>query len=72
MATPDADVELESVPQELPVQPAPERDQLTPLFCESLVSVAVKVVVPPAAWTLAEVGATTTPITGAGVTVMVA
>ena len=37
---------LESEPQAAPVQPAPESDQATPLFCESFCKVAVKLCVP--------------------------
>jgi hypothetical protein len=33
----------ETVPQAAPLQPVPESDQLTPLFCVSFVTVAVKV-----------------------------
>jgi len=72
MATPEALVEEERVPQALPVQPVPERVQVTPLFCESLVTVAVKGCVAPPTCTFAEVGATETPMMGAAVTVMVA
>jgi phosphate/sulfate permease len=41
-ATPEALDAAESVPQALPVQPAPESCQLTPLLCASLATVAVK------------------------------
>jgi hypothetical protein len=45
-AVPDALVVAESVPHAAPVQPAPESFQLTPLFCVSLVTVAVNFCVP--------------------------
>ena len=35
-----------SVPQAAPLQPAPERDQVTPLLCVSFASDAVKLCVP--------------------------
>jgi hypothetical protein len=60
-----------SVPQEVPLQPAPERDQLTPLFCESFWTVAVKFCVPPLT-TLAVVGETATEIVAAVVKLIVA
>ena len=69
MAMPEAEEEVESVPHVALLQPEPERAQVTPLFCASLVTVAVKF----CGWlvcTLAEVGPTLT-ATGA-VTVMVA
>jgi hypothetical protein len=37
----------ESVPQAVPVQPAPESAQVTPLFCESFETVALKLAVSP-------------------------
>jgi hypothetical protein len=42
MATPDAEEEVESVPQVAPLQPEPESAHVTPLFCPSFVTVAVK------------------------------
>jgi hypothetical protein len=42
----DVAVMLLSVPHAAPLQPGPERPQVTPLFWESLVSVAVKFCVP--------------------------
>jgi hypothetical protein len=42
----DVDVMLESVPHVMPLQPVPERLQLTPMFWESFVRVAVKLCVP--------------------------
>ena len=47
IAAPDALVAAERVPQAAPVQPVPLKAQLTPIFCESLVTVAVKACVPP-------------------------
>src|SRR5271154_2647781 len=41
MATPEALVVAERVPQVAPAQPAPERLHFTPKFCASLVTVAV-------------------------------
>jgi hypothetical protein len=69
---PDALEAAERAPQAVPVQPAPESDQFTPLFCESFVTVAVKVCVPAPACTLAAVGVTLTAIAGGAVTVIVA
>ena len=69
---PEALVEDESDPQVVPEQPAPASAQLTPLFCESLVTVAVKFCVPIPACTLCVPGATVTRIVGAADTVMVA
>jgi hypothetical protein len=42
MAVPEALEFAESVPQAAPLQPEPERVQLTPLLCESFCTVAVK------------------------------
>jgi len=42
----DVDEMFERVPHVIPLQPAPERLQVTPIFWESLVSVAVKLCVP--------------------------
>jgi hypothetical protein len=69
IAAPEAPVVVESVPHVAPLQPAPESVQLTPLFCVSLVTVAVKLRPCPAA-TVAVVGARLTPT--AAVTVIVA
>ena len=41
-AAPDALELLDSVPQEAPVQPVPDSAQITPLSCESCLTVAVK------------------------------
>ena len=46
MGVPDALEVAESEPQAAPVQPAPDRAQVTPLFCESFCTVAVKFCVP--------------------------
>ena len=59
----------ESVPQAAPLQPEPERVQLTPLLCESFCTVAVKVCVWPVC-TDALVGDTLT-LTGGGGTIIV-
>jgi len=40
MAVPDALEDAERVPQAVPLQPVPVSDQLTPLFCESRLTVA--------------------------------
>src|ERR1700745_3680400 len=42
MAVPEALELAETVPQAAPLQPEPERGQVTPLFCESFGTVAVK------------------------------
>jgi len=65
-------VELERVPQVAPLQPVPDRAQVTPLFWESFCNVAVKFWVPMPACTLELEGATVTTMTGASVTVIVA
>jgi hypothetical protein len=65
-------VAADSVPQAAPLHPVPEIDQLTPLFCGSFVTVAVKFCVPIPASTLGFAGAITTPITGTAVTVITA
>lgn len=70
MAAPEALELADSVPQPAPEQPAPDRLQVTPLFWESLVTVAVKLCVPTPACTLAVEGVTVTKIV-AGVTVRV-
>src|SRR6266852_710170 len=72
MGVPEALVAAESVPHVAPEQPAPESAQLTPLFCESFVTVAVKACVPSPACKLCVNGATLTTIVGAAVTVIVA
>lgn len=69
---PEALLELESVPQVVPVQPAPVSVQVTPLFCESLVTVAVKGCVPLGDCTLEAFGETETVIAGGAVTVIAA
>lgn len=46
IATPEALAAAERVPHVAPAQPAPDNAQLTPLFCVSLVTVAVKAFVP--------------------------
>jgi len=70
--TPDALAPLESVPQVAPLQPTPDSAQVTPWFCVSFVTVAVKTCVPPEACTVALGGATLTAIAGGAVTVIVA
>jgi len=60
---------LVSVPQAAPEQPEPERDQVTPLFCESFCRVAVKLPVCRASIELG-FGPTETEI-GGGAAVMV-
>ena len=52
---------LLSVPQVDPLQPLPDRDQITPLFWESFCTVALKACVPPVA-RLVEAGETATTI----------
>jgi len=64
-------VTFDNVPQAFPLQPAPESDQLTPLFCESFCTVAVKCCVPAVA-TLIVVGETATEMAAAAVNVIVA
>jgi len=65
----EALLDVDNVPQAVPLQPAPFSAHITPLFCESFVTVAVKFCVLPAL-TVADVGETLTP-TGA-VTVIAA
>ena len=55
-------VTLLSVPQAAPPQPAPDRDQVTPLLRGSFVSVAANALVPMPACTLAVAGETVTEI----------
>jgi hypothetical protein len=69
---PEALLGADNVPQVPPLQPAPDSDQVTPLFCESLATAAAKFCVPPTE-TLVVVGDSVTMITGpAGVTAIVA
>jgi hypothetical protein len=69
---PDALEELDSVPHVAPLQPLPDRAQVTPLFCESFCTVPVNRCEAPLC-TLALVGVTVTTISaGAAVTVIVA
>jgi hypothetical protein len=63
---------LVSVPQAVPLQPAPDSDQLTPLFCESFDTDAVNATVPIPVWALALPGEMETETTGFAVKVMVA
>ena len=53
------------------MQPTPETDQLTPLFCVSFCSVAEKFCVPMPACTLAEVGPTVTVMGAAGAVIVI-
>ena len=69
MGVPEADDAADSVPQLVPLQPDPDKDQLTPLFCASFCTVAVKTCVLPVC-TLALGGVTLTEI-GAGAAAMV-
>jgi len=62
---------LLSVPQVVPLQPAPDRDQATPLLWGSFVSVALNDLVPIPACTFAVAGETVTTIADAAVTVIV-
>jgi hypothetical protein len=63
---------LLSVPQVAPEHPAPESDQVTPLFCESFCNVALKLAVEETC-TESDPGLTETEIgSGAAVTVIVA
>ena len=55
-----------SVPQVLPLQPAPDRDQVTPLFRKSFWTVAVKFCEPLPVPTDALLGDTETEIAGGG------
>ncbi len=57
----EVDVAFDKEPQAAPEQPLPERDQVTPLFAGSFVTVAVKLCVWPVV-TLAEAGETATVI----------
>ena len=66
----EAFVTLLSVPQAVPAQPVPERDQITPLLCVSLVTVALKFCVPPIG-KLALVGRRVIKIAGPAAKVMV-
>jgi hypothetical protein len=60
MGVPEALVVAERVPQELPLQPAPESVQRTPRPCRSLRTLAVNFWEPSPAWTLAVAGETAT------------
>src|ERR1700740_3026177 len=60
MGVPEALLGAETVPQVLPVQPAPVSVQCTPRLRRSLVTVAVNFCVPPGTWTVAVVGETVT------------
>jgi hypothetical protein len=71
-AAPEADEVGETVPHPAPLQLAPESVQVTPLFCESFVTVAVKEDVTPPVAMLAVVGETLTTIAGVAMIVMVA
>ena len=74
MAVPEALVVADKVPQAFPLQPVPLNDHVTPLFCESLDTLAVKVCVLPVCTEAVE-GETLTVIDGGGaapVTVRVA
>lgn len=72
MAAPELLEFAESVPQATPLQPEPDRVQVTPLFCGSFCTVAVKACDCPVC-TDALVGETLTPTgSGGAVTVMVA
>ena len=65
----DVAVMLVRVPHVVPVHPAPETDQVTPLFCESFCTEAVKLAAVETC-TDADAGAIETEI-GGGVAVMV-
>ena len=65
-------VTLLRVPHDVPLQPAPDRDQVTPLLWGSFVSVAANALVPMPACTLAVAGETVTTIADAALRVMVA
>jgi hypothetical protein len=69
-AAPDALVVGATVPHVAPLQPVPDTVQLTPLFCESFVTVAAKFAVAPTV-TLAVVGKIATPIAGAAVVTVI-
>jgi hypothetical protein len=72
MAVPDGLELFESVPHAAPLQPEPDRVQVTPLFCGSFCTVAVKACDCPVC-TDALVGDTLMPTGGGGaVTLMVA
>ena len=55
---------FDRVPQVLPLQPAPDKDQVTPLFWKSFWTVAVKFCEPTPAPTEAVVGDTETELGG--------
>jgi hypothetical protein len=58
-------VALLIVPHDVPLQPAPERDQVTPLFWGSPVTAAVNACVPVPTSTLLLAGESVTPIAAA-------
>jgi hypothetical protein len=62
----DVVVTLDSVPQVIPMQPTPERDQVTPRFRESFCTVAEKPCVPFPVGVLAVIGETLTKMDGGG------
>ncbi len=64
-------VTLVSVPQAAPEHPAPERAQVTPLFCESFCTEAVKLATVETC-TEVDVGLMETAMGGAAVRVMIA
>ena len=68
IGVPEALELAESVPQVLPLHPAPLNVHVTPLFCPSFETVAVKLCVSPT-FTVAVAGATATEIAGATVIV---
>jgi hypothetical protein len=72
MAAPEPLEFAESDPQVLAAHPEPESVQLTPLFCESFCTVAVKLFVPAPAWMEAEFGETVTTMAAEPVSVIVA
>ncbi len=63
---------MESVPQVVPLHPKPESPHVTPLFCGSFCSEAVKPCVPIPACTLGALGLTVTLIASGAVIVMLA
>jgi hypothetical protein len=65
IAAPEALEVADRMPQVVPLQPAPFNVQLTPLFCASFCTVALKACVCPA-WTDAAGGVTATAIAGGG------
>ena len=71
MDEPDALVVTDSVPQAVPVHPAPDSVHVTPLFCASFCTVALIACV-AAVCTVAAVGLTLIDTAGTAITVMVA